>query len=94
MIDAAESAKPSAFSFSQDEIDHFLLLGSNNRDSRMEIATEYSKQKSLRELAAFLHMSYRGGYGLKENGRTIAAWYCARQGVEKKKKKTALPINR
>ena len=75
MIDAAESAKPSAFSFSQNEIDHLLLLGSNNRDSRMEIATEYSKQKSLPELAAFLHMSYRGGYGLKENGRTIAAWY-------------------
>ena len=80
MIDEAESAKPSAFSFSQDEIDHFLLLGSNNRDSRMEIATEYSKQKSLLELAAFLHMSYRGGYGLKENGRTIAAWY-AEDGI-------------
>ncbi len=53
MIDEAESKKFSAFSFSQEEIDHFLMLGSNRMDSRMEVATEFMKQKPVEELAIF-----------------------------------------
>ena len=73
MIDEAENKAFSAFSFSQEEIDHFLMLGSNRRDSRMKIATEFMKQKSMDELAQFVKESYHGGYGIKENGRSISA---------------------
>ena len=75
MIDEAENKAFSAFSFSQEEIDHFLMLGSNRTNSRMKIATEFMKQKSMDELARFLKESYHGGYGIKENGRSISAWY-------------------
>ena len=75
MIDEAENKTFSAFSFSQEEIDHFLMLGSNRTNSRMRIATEFMKQKSMDELAQFVKESYHGGYGIKENGRSISAWY-------------------
>ena len=80
MIDEAESKKFSAFSFSQEEIDHFLMLGSNRMDSRMEVATEFMKQKPVEELADFLREIYHGGYGIKENGRSISVWY-AEDGI-------------
>ena len=43
-IDRAESFTPSAFSFAQEEIDHFLLLGSNTDEARKVVALEYMKQ--------------------------------------------------
>ena len=88
MIDEAESKKFSAFSFSQDEIDHFLMLGSNRTNSRMAVATEFMKQKSVDELALFLKETYRGGYGIKENGRSISAWY-AEDGIHLASGRTA-----
>ena len=75
MIDEAESRQPSAFSFPQGEIDHFLILGTNADNARMRIATEYMKQKSPEELADFLSKIFHGGYGIKENGRNTSAWY-------------------
>lgn len=80
LIDEAESRQFSAFSFAQEEIDHFLMLGSNRTNSRMAIATEFMKQKSVDDLAQFLKETYNGGYGIKENGRSISAWY-AEDGI-------------
>ena len=74
-IDRAESFMPSAFSFSQEEIDHFLLLGSNTDEARKIVALEYMKQKSIDEIIPTLKQVYHGGYGLKENSGNISAWY-------------------
>ena len=80
MIDEAENKAFSAFSFPQEEIDHILMLGSNHKNSRMRIATEFMKQQSGDELERFVKESYHGGYGIKENGRSICAWY-ANDGI-------------
>ena len=74
-IDRAESFMPFAFSFSQEEIDHFLLLGSNTDEARKIVALEYMKQKSIDEIIPTLKQVYHGGYGLKENSGNISAWY-------------------
>ena len=74
-IDRAESFMPSAFSFSQEEIDHFLLLGSNTDEARKIVALEYMKQKSIDEIIPTLKQVYHGGYGLKESSGNISAWY-------------------
>ena len=74
-IDRAESFMPSAFSFSQEEIDHFLLLGSNTDEARKIVALEYMKQKSIDEIIPTLKQVYHGGYGLKENSGNISVWY-------------------
>ena len=74
-IDEAESRKPSAFSFSQEEIDHFLLLGSNTDDARKIVVLDYMKQKPVEEIAQTLKQVYHGGFGLKEDSGNISAWY-------------------
>ena len=74
-IDRAESFTPSAFSFAQEEIDHFLLLGSNTDEARKVVALEYMKQKPLEEIVQTLKQVYHGGYGLKEDSGNICAWY-------------------
>ena len=66
-IDQAESFKPSAFSFAQEEIDHFLLLGSNTDEARKIVALEYMKQKPMEEIAQTLKEVYHGGFGIKED---------------------------
>ena len=72
-IDRAESFTPSAFSFAQEEIDHFLLLGSNTDEARKVVALEYMKQKPLEEIVQTLKQVYHGGYGLKEDiGRRLS----------------------
>ena len=48
--------------------------------ARMKIATEFSKGKSVEEIAAFLQSSFHGGNGVvTENGR-YSAWY-AEDGI-------------
>ena len=79
-IDRAESFTPSAFSFAQEEIDHFLLLGSNTDEARKVVALEYMKQKPLEEIVQTLKQVYHGGYGLKEDSGNICAWY-AEDGI-------------
>ena len=74
-IDQAESFKPSAFSFAQEEIDHFLLLGSNTDEARKIIALEYMKQKPVEEIAQALKEVYHGGFGIKEDSGNISALY-------------------
>lgn len=71
-IDEAESQKPSAFSFSQEEIDHFLQLGSNTDDARKIVVLDYIKQKPVEEIAQTLKQVYHGGFGLKEDSGNIS----------------------
>ena len=81
-IAEAESYRPSAFSMSipQADIDHILRMEGNADYARMKIATEFSKGKSVEEIAAFLQSSFHGGNGVvTENGR-YSAWY-AEDGI-------------
>lgn len=81
-IAEAESYTPSAFSMSipQSDIDHILRMEGNADHARMKIATEFSKGKSVEEIAAFLQSSFHGGNGVvTENGR-YSAWY-AEDGI-------------
>ena len=76
-IAEAESYAPSAFSMSipQSDIDHILRMEGNADYARMKIATEFSKGRSVEEIAAFLQSSFHGGNGVvTENGR-YSAWY-------------------
>lgn len=70
-IDRAESFTPSAFSFAQEEIDHFLLLGSNTDEARKVVALEYMKQKPLEEIVQTLKQVYHGGYVKKSLFRSL-----------------------
>ena len=88
-IDRAESFMPSAFSFAQAEIDHFLLLGSNTDEARKVVALEYMKQKPLEEIVQTLKRVYHGGYGLKEDSGNICAWY-AEDGIHFAKGSSAI----
>lgn len=76
-IDRAESkpSLPFAFSFGQDEVDTVLKYGGNEHDSRMRIVTEFMKDKSVEDHAAFLQNLFHGGNGFKVVGREICAWY-------------------
>lgn len=71
----AESVKPSAFSFPQQDIDHILRTGSNERDSLLRICTMYRMDKGAEENAAFLRREYRGGKGLYLNGEKVSVWF-------------------
>lgn len=88
-IDQAESFSPSAFSFAQEEIDHFLLLGSNTDEARKIVALEYMKQKSTEEIVQTLKQVYHGGFGLKEESGNISAWY-AEDGIHLAKGASAI----
>ena len=88
-IDQAESFKPSAFSFAQEEIDHFLLLGSNTDEARKIIALEYMKQKSVEEIAQAMKEVYHGGFGIKEDSGNISALY-AEDGIHLAKGSSAI----
>ena len=66
---------PFAFSIPQEDIDQILRFGSNTTDSRMRIATEFMKQKSPEQLAAFLRKEFHGGFGLKGTDGDVSAWY-------------------
>ena len=88
-IDRAESFTPSAFSFAQEEIDHFLLFGSNTDEARKVVALEYMKQKPLEEIVQTLKQVYHGGYGLKEDSGNICAWY-AEDGIHLAKGSSAI----
>lgn len=75
--------------FAQEEIDHFLLLGSNTDEARKVVALEYMKQKPLEEIVQTLKQVYHGGYGLKEDSGNICAWY-AEDGIHLAKGSSAI----
>ncbi len=89
-ITEAESVTntPFAFSFAQEEIDHFLRLGSNADHHRQKIAAEFSKQKSAPENAEYLKNLFYGGNGIKIGEKSISAWY-AEDGIHLAKGSTA-----
>ena len=72
-IAEAERAEPapSAFSFTQEEIDHVLRLGGNTDRQRERIVAAFEKQKSTPEIAAVLQQLYHGGNGIG----SMNVWY-------------------
>ena len=64
-----------AFSFQPEYIHQFLIYGSNLTNSRMKIATEFMKQKTIEEIAEFLKEIYIGGFGIDSEIGKISAWY-------------------
>ena len=75
-IEIAEQRKRSAFSLPQQIIDEVLTSGSNNRDSILNICTEYSKGKPNEENIEFLKKEYgTGGKGFVMDGEKISAWW-------------------
>ena len=74
-IEEAESEKPSAFSFAQEEIDQMLRLGINSEEGRMIAALEYQKGKTIPELILTLQYVYQGGYGLDAGAGHLSAWF-------------------
>ena len=81
-IAEAESAHETlpAFSIPQEDIDLLLIYGSNDRNGRMKIATEFMKQKSVEEIADFLKKTYRGAYGI-ETERGQFSSFAAEEGI-------------
>ena len=75
LIDEAESKKPSAFSFSNDQIDQMLITGGNEPNLRMMVALEYMKGKSTEEIAKRLPELYRGSNGFKLDGDEVSVWF-------------------
>ncbi len=75
-IREAESASqsPSAFSLPQEDIDHFLRLGSNEENARTIIALEFMKQKPMDELTDYVKQTFHDGYGLIIGDRHISSW--------------------
>ena len=59
----------------QKEIDTVLIYGGNEENLRLKILAEYSKGKSIEELADFLQSSFRGGNGYGVDGNKVCAWY-------------------
>ena len=81
-IAEAESAReaPSALSFTQEEIDHFLRVGSNSENARMRLAEYLATPKLAAEHVAFVKEMYHGGYGIQTADNMISAWY-AEDGI-------------
>ena len=75
LIDEAESKKPSAFSFSGEQIDQMLIAGGNEPDLRMMVVLEYMKGKSTEEIAKRLPELYRGSNGFKLDGAEVSVWF-------------------
>lgn len=65
----------SVFSIEQEELNQFLIYGSNTTNSRMMIVTEFMKQKTIEDISQYLRSMYVGGYGIIGDYRNIAAWY-------------------
>ena len=81
-IAEAESAQqaPSAFSIPQEDIDLLLIFGSNDREGRMKITTEFCKHKRPERVADFLKKTYRGAYGI-ETERGKFSSFAAEDGI-------------
>ena len=62
-------------SIPQADIDHILRMEGNADYARMKIATEFSKGKSVEEIAAFLQSSFHGGNGVVTESGRYSAWY-------------------
>lgn len=81
-IAEAESAQqaPSAFSILQEDIDLLLIFGSNDREARMKITTEFCKHKRPERVVDYLKKTYRGAYGI-ETERGKFSSFAAEDGI-------------
>ncbi|KDE71758.1 hypothetical protein FUSO7_09585 [Fusobacterium necrophorum BFTR-2] len=59
----------------QEEIDAVLIHGGNEDHLRLKVLAEYSKGKSVEELADFLQRNFQGGNGYEVEGNKVCAWY-------------------
>lgn len=59
----------------QEEIDTVLIHGGNEDNLRLKVLAEYSKGKSMEELADFLQTTFKGGNGYEVRGNNVCAWY-------------------
>ena len=59
----------------QEEIDAVLIHGGNDDNLRLKVLAEYSKGKSVEELADFLQTTFKGGNGYELKGNRVCAWY-------------------
>ena len=71
---------PFSMPISQETIDHILRLSGNQDNGRMNIVNEFSKGKSLEEIADYLKNTFRGGNGIIIDGARYSAWY-AEDGI-------------
>lgn len=77
------------FSFTQDEINLFLIHSCNKIDKgRMAITTEFSKDKPLTEMVDIIKSYYQGGYGITTD-HPISCWYDKTKGMYLAKGNTA-----
>ena len=83
-IDHAESVQPSAFSFaasvSEEEVIQALQAAVSEPASRMRVATEFSKGKSIPELIPILQKEYQGGTGITTLRGSLSIW-CDERGL-------------
>ena len=81
-IDEAESVHgaPSALTFSQEEIDHFLRVGSNSEHARMRIVESFSKPLPMDDYIALTKRLFHDGFGIQTADNMISAWY-AEDGI-------------
>ena len=63
------------FPMQQEEIDAVLIHGGNEDHLRLKVLAEYSKGKSVEELADFLQRNSQGGNGYEVEGNKVCAWY-------------------
>ena len=63
------------FPMQQEEIDTVLIHGGNEDHLRLKVLAEYSKGKSVEELADFLQRNFQGGNGYEVEGNKVCAWY-------------------
>ena len=59
----------------QKEVDMVLIYGGNEENLRLKVLTEYSKGKSIEELAEFFKDTFKGGNGYEVDGNKVCAWY-------------------
>jgi len=59
----------------QKEIDTVLIYGGNEENLRLKVLAEYSKGKSIEELAEFFKNTFKGGNGYEVGGNKVCAWY-------------------
>ena len=57
-----------------------LIHGGNEDSLRLKILAEYSKGKSMEELAHFLQNTFKGGNGYEVEGKKVCAW-CDKEGI-------------
>ena len=68
------------FPLRQEEIELVLIHGGNEDSLRLKILAEYSKGKSMEELAHFLQNTFKGGNGYEVEGKKVCAW-CDKEGI-------------